>query len=77
MTEQEVKVQSMTYSKKVEKALATCKTLAEVEEVIKAVETTSQINRRTKAGRQETLETLALCYTKAQDIINLGELPFN
>lgn len=66
----------MTYSKKVENALATCKNLKEVDEIMEAIEKTSQINRRTNEGRTLTKELIALCNQKAQELINNGENPF-
>lgn len=66
----------MTYSNKVEKALATCKNLKEVDEIMEAVEKTTQLNRRTKEGRELTIKLIAICNQKAQELINNGEQPF-
>jgi len=66
----------MTYSNKVKNALFTCKTLEEVEQVEEAVKITTQLNRRTKEGRETTEQLLKLCNQKAQHLIKLGEQPF-
>lgn len=66
----------MTYSNKVKNALNDCKTLQQVTEVENAIKKTSQINRRTKAGRELTNELLNMCQVKAQQLIEKGELPF-
>lgn len=67
---------SLTYKQRVELALESSKTLSEVDEVEKAIESTQYINRRTKAGRELTQELLELCRQKALKLIDNGEQPF-
>ena len=68
---------NLAYNERVLLALESCKTLAEVDEVEKAVEVTQYINRRTKAGRELTQELLELCRQKALELINKNNItPF-
>lgn len=58
------------------KAIDLAETLEQLDYVIDKLETTSQINRRTKAGRDLTKKLLKLANDKAQLLINQGEQPF-
>jgi len=64
------------YKDKIIKALAIVKTIADIEYLESKIMSTSQINRRTIAGRALTEELLALTNKKAREFINNGEQPF-
>jgi len=66
----------MDYTSKVKMALDDCKKLDHVDHVEEAVKVTRQINRRTIAGRELTVQLLKLCNDKSQELINNGETPF-
>lgn len=71
------KQMNLTYNERVLLALDSCETLEQVDEVIKAIEQTQYINRRTKAGRELTAELLEICRKKAIELINTkGLTPF-
>jgi len=66
----------MTYTNKVEDALVSCKLIKEVQEIQEAIQVTSQINRRTKQGREDTEKLLGMCHDKINQLANHGENPF-
>jgi hypothetical protein len=59
---------SSIYKEKVIKALASCISLEEIQQVQDAVQITDQINRRTKAGRELTEELVFMCYDKREEL---------
>lgn len=61
---------------KFERAIDLAENLAQLDYVIEKINTTSQINRRTKTGRELTQKLLKLANDKAQLLINQGEQPF-
>lgn len=61
---------------KFERAIDLAENLAQLDYVIEKINTTSQINRRTKTGRGLTQKLLKLANDKAQLLINQGEQPF-
>lgn len=61
---------------KFERAIDLAENLAQLDYVIEKINTTSQINRRTKEGRDLTQKLLKLANDKAQLLINQGEQPF-
>lgn len=66
----------MDYTSKILQALEKCKTIDQVIEVEEAIKITSQINRRTKAGRELTQELLTLTNQKADILVSEGAVPF-
>lgn len=64
------------YSQKVKNALQTADTLEKVVAIEERIKTTSQVNRRTKAGRELTKELLATTQAKAMELINKGDQAF-
>lgn len=64
------------YKDKIIKALSIVKNLDDIDYLESKIMSTSQINRRTVAGRALTDELLALTNKKAQEFINKGEQPF-
>lgn len=61
---------------KFERAIDLAENLEQLDYVIEKINTTSQINRRTKTGRALTQKLLKLANDKAQLLINQGEQPF-
>jgi len=61
---------------KFKQAIDLAENLAQLDYVIEKINTTSQINRRTKTGRELTQKLLKLANDKAQLLINQGEQPF-
>ena len=61
---------------KFKQAIDLAENLDQLDYVIAKLETTSQINRRTKTGRELTQKLLKLANDKAQLLINEGEQPF-
>ncbi|HPV33496.1 MAG TPA: hypothetical protein PLS91_01320 [Candidatus Paceibacterota bacterium] len=61
---------------KFKQAIDLAENLAQLDYVIEKINTTSQINRRTKTGRDLTQKLLKLANDKAQLLINQGEQPF-
>ena len=61
---------------KFERAIDLAENLEQLDYVIEKINTTSQINRRTKTGRELTQKLLKLANDKAQLLINQGEQPF-
>lgn len=61
---------------KFERAIDLAENLDQLDYVIEKINTTSQINRRTKEGRDLTQKLLKLANDKAQLLINQGEQPF-
>ena len=61
---------------KFKQAIDLAENLDQLDYVIEKINTTSQINRRTKAGRDLTKKLLKLANDKAQLLINNGEQPF-
>ena len=61
---------------KFKQAIDLAENLAQLDYVIEKINTTSQINRRTKEGRDLTQKLLKLANDKAQLLINQGEQPF-
>ena len=61
---------------KFERAIDLAENLDQLDYVIEKINTTSQINRRTKTGRALTQKLLKLANDKAQLLINQGEQPF-
>jgi uncharacterized membrane protein YukC len=61
---------------KFKQAIDLAENLDQLDYVIEKINTTSQINRRTKTGRELTQKLLKLANDKAQLLINQGEQPF-
>jgi len=61
---------------KFKQAIDLAENLDQLDYVIEKINTTSQINRRTKEGRNLTQKLLKLANDKAQLLINQGEQPF-
>ena len=61
---------------KFKQAIDLAENLEQLDYVIEKINTTSQINRRTKEGRALTQKLLKLANDKAQLLINQGEQPF-
>lgn len=61
---------------KFKQAIDLAENLEQLDYVIEKINTTSQINRRTKEGRALTQKLLKLANDKAQLLINKGEQPF-
>jgi len=61
---------------KFKQAIDLAENLDQLDYVIEKINTTSQINRRTKEGRDLTQKLLKLANDKAQLLINQGEQPF-
>ena len=61
---------------KFKQAIDLAENLEKLDYVIEKINTTSQINRRTKEGRALTQKLLKLANDKAQLLINQGEQPF-
>jgi len=61
---------------KFKQAIDLAENLDQLDYVIEKINTTSQINRRTKTGRNLTQKLLKLANDKAQLLINQGEQPF-
>lgn len=61
---------------KFEKAIGLAENLEQLYYVEEKINTTSQINRRTKEGRELTQKLLNLANEKAQLLIKKGEQPF-
>ncbi len=61
---------------KFKQAIDLAENLDQLDYVIEKINTTSQINRRTKEGRALTQKLLKLANDKAQLLINQGEQPF-
>ena len=61
---------------KFKQAIDLAENLDQLDYVIEKINTTSQINRRTKEGRELTQKLLKLANDKAQLLINQGEQPF-
>lgn len=61
---------------KFKQAIDLAENLDQLDYVIEKINTTSQINRRTKTGRDLTQKLLKLANDKAQLLINQGEQPF-
>lgn len=66
----------MGYKDKIIKALSLVENLDALDYLENKIKNTSQINRRTKQGRELTEELLTLTYKKAQELINSGAVPF-
>jgi hypothetical protein len=66
----------MEYKDKILKAISLTDTLENLEFIDEKIRTTSQINRKTKQGRELTQELLTLTNRKAQELINSGAEPF-
>ncbi len=64
------------YKEKIIKALERCQNIKDLDVLEEKINSTTQINRRTKAGRELTNELLAMLNQKAQEFINKGEQPF-
>lgn len=58
------------------KAIIKARTLSELDYIEEKLKKTSQINRRTKAGRELSKELLGKLQDKGRELINLGEQPF-
>jgi len=69
------KLMTLTLTK-FKQAIDLAENLAQLDYVIEKINTTSQINRRTKTGRDLTQKLLKLANDKAQLLINQGEQPF-
>lgn len=61
---------------KFEKAIGLAESLEQLDYVEDKINTTSQINRRTKEGRKLTQKLLNLANEKAQLLIKQGSQPF-
>lgn len=57
-------------------AILKARTLEELDYIKEKLSVTSQINRRTKAGRELSSELLEQINNKGRELINLGENPF-
>lgn len=66
----------MEYKDKILKAISLTETLENLEFINEKIRTTSQINRKTKQGRELTQELLTLTFKKLQELINNGAVPF-
>lgn len=64
------------YKEKIIKALERCQNIKDLDVLEEKINSTTQINRRTKAGRELTNELLAMLNQKAQEFITNGEQPF-
>ena len=69
------KLMTLTLTK-FKQAIDLAENLDQLDYVIEKINTTSQINRRTKTGRELTQKLLKLANDKAQLLINQGEQPF-
>lgn len=58
------------------KAILKARTLEELDYITEKLLVTSQINRRTKAGRELSKELLAKLQEKGRELITMGETPF-
>lgn len=66
----------MDYKDKIIKALELSKNFDEVDYVQNKIKTTSQINRKTKQGRELTEQLLELVIKRKMYLVDNGEQPF-
>lgn len=66
----------MEYKDKILKAISLTDNLEHLEFIDEKIRMTTQINRKTKQGRELTQELLTLTNRKAQELINSGAVPF-
>ncbi len=65
-----------TYRNKAVIAIEDADNIDKVQELGTIISKSSQVNRRTKAGRELTEELLKLCNNKVQELADAGEEPF-